>query len=161
MTHRGFAILLAAAAALALPALVLAEGTPTRAEYVTQLEAICKPNAEATEGAVKGVRADVKAERLSVAAGKFAKAKRIFGATVKTMAAVARPPADTAKLAKWFDYLGQEERYLGKIAADLRAGRTIASQRASARFVHNGNLANNVVLAFGFDYCSFKFSRFQ
>ena len=27
-------------------------------------------------------------------------------------------------------------------------------------FFHNGNLANNVVLSFGFEYCSFKFSRY-
>jgi hypothetical protein len=28
-------------------------------------------------------------------------------------------------------------------------------------FVHNGNLANDVVIAFGFNYCRFKFSRFD
>ena len=36
----------------------------------------------------------------------------------------------------------------------------IKAQRLTARFIHNGNLANNVVLAFGFDWCSFKFSRY-
>jgi hypothetical protein len=38
--------------------------------------------------------------------------------------------------------------------------RTIKAQRLTARFIHNGNLANNDTLAFGFDYCSFKFSRY-
>ena len=50
--------------------------------------------------------------------------------------------------------------YLQQITAQLRAGQAIKAQRLTARFIHNGNLANNVVLAFGFDYCSFKFSRY-
>ncbi len=154
-------------ASVALLSLVLiggvaaAEGTPTRAEYVTQLEGICKPGAEATEKAVKGVKGDIKAERLTVAAGKFAAAAKIFAGSVREISPVPRPPADAAKLAKWFGYLGQEERYLTKIAAALRAEHTIQSQRYTARFVHNGNLANNTVLAFGFNYCSFKPSRFS
>ena len=48
----------------------------------------------------------------------------------------------------------------GQITANLRAGRGIAAQRLISRFIHSGNLANRVVLAFGFDYCSFKFSRY-
>jgi hypothetical protein len=147
--------------ALLLGGVAVAEGAPTRTEYVTRLEGICKPGAEATERAVKGVKGDIKAERLTVAAGKFAAAARIFAGTVREISPVPRPPADAAKLAKWFGYLGEEEHYLTKIAAALRAERTIQSQRYTARFVHNGNLANNAVLAFGFDYCSFKPSRFS
>ena len=71
-----------------------------------------------------------------------------------------RPPADSAKLAKWFVYLGRQESYLKSITAELRAGHTIAAQRLTARFIKNGNHANNTVLAFGFNYCSFKFSRY-
>ena len=76
------------------------------------------------------------------------------------IAAVPRPPADAAQLGKWFTYLKAQEAYLKRITAQLRAGRGIQAQRLTARFIHNGNLANNVVLAFGFDYCSFKFSRY-
>jgi hypothetical protein len=154
---------LAAAALLTtflLGGLAAAEGEPTRAEYVTRLEGICKPDAEATQRAVKGVKGDIRAERLAVAAGKFSQAAKIFGGTVREISSVPRPSADAAKLAKWFGYLGEEEHYLAKIAAALRAEHTIRSQRYTARFVHNGNLANNTVLAFGFDYCSFKASRF-
>jgi hypothetical protein len=133
---------------------------PTRAEYVDTLEAVCKPDAEATQRAMKGARADLQHERLAVAVGKFAKAASIFAATVKQLAAVPRPPEDAAKLSKWFAYLGRQQAYLGQITAQLRAGRAIKAQRLTARFIHNGNLANNVVIAFGFDYCSFKFSRY-
>ena len=133
---------------------------PTREEYVGQLEGICKPGTEATQRAMKGARADLAGERFGVAAGKFAKASSIFGSTVKRIAPVPRPPADAAKLTRWFGYLQAQVSYLRRITAQLRAGRGIKAQRLTARFIHNGNLANNVVLAFGFDYCSFKFSRY-
>jgi hypothetical protein len=152
--------LAALAATLLLTATAVAAATPTRDEYVSQLEADCKPDAEATQRAMKGARADVRAERLTAAAGKFAKATSIFGGTVKTIAAVPRPTADAAKLSTWFGYLKAQQSYLGQITAQLRAGRGIQAQRLTARFIHNGNLANNVVLAFGFNYCSFKFSRY-
>lgn len=147
------ALLMAATAATAAEA-------PTRDEYVTRLEGVCKPDAEATQRAMKGARADINAERLAVAAGKFAQATTIFGSTVKKIAPVPQPTADTAKLSKWFTYLDRQEAYLQQITAQLRAGQAIKAQRLTARFIHNGNLANNVVLAFGFDYCGFKFSRY-
>jgi hypothetical protein len=133
---------------------------PTRDEYVERLEAICKPDAEATQRAMKGARSDIQAERLKVAAGKFAKSTSIFGGTVKRISAVPRPDADTTRLGKWFTYLKRQESYLGQITAQLRLDHAIKAQRLTARFIHNGNLANNVVLAFGFDWCSFKFSRY-
>jgi hypothetical protein len=136
-----------------------AEG-PTRDEYVSQLESVCKPDAEATQQAMKGARSDIKAERLGVAAGKFAKATQIFGSTVKKIAPVTRPPADQEKLEKWFTDLRKQESYLGQITTQLRSDHAIKAQRLIARFIHSGNLANNVVLAFGFNYCSFKFSRY-
>lgn len=148
------------AVALLAVATAPAAEAPTRGEYVERLEAICKPDAEATQRAMKGARGDVRAERLAVAAGKFAKATSIFSGTVKRISAVPRPSADTAKLAKWFTYLKRQESYLGQITEQLRRGHAIKAQRLTARFIHNGNLANNVALAFGFDWCSFKFSRY-
>lgn len=133
---------------------------PTREEYVGRLEKICKPDALATQRAMKGARAEVRRERFAAAAGKFAKAATIFGGTIKQIAAVPRPTADATRLAKWFGYLKQQESYLQKITAALRESQGIKAQRMTARFIHNGNLANNVVLAFGFNYCSFKFSRY-
>lgn len=149
----GASLLLGATAAGAAEA-------PTRDEYVTALEAICKPDAEATQKAMAGARSDVRAERLAAAAGKFAKAASIFDSTLKQIAPQPRPTADAAKLGKWFGYLNAQESYLQQITAALRADRAIPAQRLTARFIHNGNLANNTVLAFGFDYCSFKFSRY-
>lgn len=133
---------------------------PTRDEYVNQLETVCKPDAETTQRVMKGIRDDLNAERLGVAATKFAQAAKIFGGTVREMSVVSRPPADATKLGKWFVYLDKQEAYLKQITARLGVGQAIKAQRLTARFIHNGNLANNVVLAFGFDYCGFKFSRY-
>ncbi len=133
---------------------------PPRSVYVNQLEEICRPRSEATEVAMRGARSDLQAERFGVVAGKFAKATSIFGGTVKLIAAVPRPPADAAKLSKWFTELKTQQGYLSQITAQLRAEHPIKAQRLTARFIHSGNLANNTVLAFGFNYCSFKFSRY-
>jgi hypothetical protein len=152
---------LAAALARAVAALPAAAGAaPQRREYVAKLEGICKPGAMATQRAMKGARDDLSSERLAVAARKFGHARRIFGRTVQRIAAVPRPPADAAQLRKWFIYLNRQEVYLKRIVSDLRGGRAVPAQRLTARFIHNGNLANNVVLSFGFEYCSFKFSRY-
>jgi hypothetical protein len=133
----------------------------TRPEYVAQLEQICKPGSDATERAVGGVRADVRAERLAVAGGKFARAQRIFAATVRSISVVPRPAADRATLSRWFAALGQEKLYLGQMVKTLRADDVAGFQRVSARFIHEGNRANNAVVSFGFNYCSFKPTRFQ
>ncbi len=156
----GWALLGALVGTFLLSALAAAETTPTRPEYVNRLERICKPHALATQRTMKGVRAEVQAEQLKLAAKKFTRATQLFDSTVSQISVVPRPLADSAKLAKWFVYLGRQESYLKSITAELRVGHTIAAQRLTARFIKNGNEANNTVLAFGFNYCSFKFSRY-
>jgi hypothetical protein len=158
--RRRFAPIAIGVTLLAGTASASAAEAPTRDEYVTQLESVCKPDAEATRRVMKGARADIRAERLTPAAEKFAAATSIFGGTVREIAVVPRPPADTAKLSKWVGYLKAQESYLRRITAQLQADHAIPAQRLTARFIHNGNLANNTVLAFGFDFCSFKFSRY-
>jgi hypothetical protein len=157
---RPIAILLTFAVVLLTVASAPAAEAPTRDEYVDRLEAVCKPDALATQQTMKGARADIRAERLAVAEKKFAQATSIFGGTFKVIVAVPRPPADTTRLDKWFTYLKRQASYLREITAQLRRDNAIKAQRLTARFIHNGNLANNVVLAFGFNYCSFKFSRY-
>jgi len=155
-------VVIVSAAALLLCALSAAAAAEvlTREEYVPRLETICKPQAEATRAAMDGVRDDVHDGRIPLAAHKFRRAAKIFGGTVSRIAKVSRPPGDTERLREWFVYLKRQADYLKRIAAQLRADRPIKAQRLTARFIHNGNLANNVTLAFGFDFCSFKFSRY-
>jgi hypothetical protein len=133
---------------------------PSRVEYVAQLERICKPDSEATQRAVRGTRADVRSERLRRAAGKVAKAQRIFAGTVRKIAKVPRPTADGPTLKRWFAALDRETAALGRTARTLREDDVARFQRVWADFIHEGNKANNVVVSFGFDYCNFKPSRF-
>ena len=76
-----------------------AEEVLTRDEYVKRLEGMCKPRAEATQTAMKGVRKDVRyPKRLPIAVGKFAKGAEIFGGTIEKIAEVPRPAADVGRL---------------------------------------------------------------
>jgi hypothetical protein len=154
-------LLAAVALLLALSVSSVAAEELTRDEYVARLERICKPGSEATERAVRGVRSDVRQERLRVAGRKFARAKRIFTATVGSISPVPRPAADRDTLKRWFAALGREKFYLGQMVKTLYADDVAGFQRVSADFIHEGNRANNAVVAFGFDYCSFKPTRFQ
>ena len=160
MTPRVFLSIVIATLSLAAPPAASAAAAPTRPEYVERLERICKPGAEATRQAVRGVRADVKAERLGIAASKFARAHRIFAHTVKEISVVQRPAEDARTLARWYARLGREELYLEGIAETLRASNIPGFQRVSAQFCREGNRANNVIGSFGFNYCSFQPSRF-
>ena len=133
---------------------------PARQEYVARLEKICRPGSEATQRAVGGTRADVRAERLRLAATKVAKAKTIFSHTVAAIAVVTRPDADRTTLTRWFTALGRETVALERTADALRREDIPSFQHRWADFIHEGNKANNVVVSFGFNYCDFKPSRF-
>jgi len=140
---------------------VAAAAEVSRPEYVDRLEEICKPRSEATRRAVRGFRGDIRSERFRPAATKLSKAERIFSSTVGAISTVPRPEDDRATLSRWFTALQREALYLERTVAALRAEDIARFQRVSAQFIHEGNKANNVVVSFGFNYCSFKPSRFQ
>jgi len=144
-----------------LAAFSSAAEAPTRAEYVDQLERICKPRTEATRRAVQGVQRDVRSEHLRRAAPKVAKVKRIFAETVGAIAQVPRPEADRVTLSRWFTALRREVEALERTVEALRDDDVARFQRVWADFIHQANKANNVVVAFGFNYCSFKSTRFR
>jgi hypothetical protein len=157
----GAGVIGAAAHAEEIPTGTVTTEGPSRPEYVAELEEICKPGAKETQKAMDGVRNDVHdPARIPIAAQKFHQAASIFGGTINHISTVPRPLGDELRLQKWFGYLKRQEQYLKEIAVELGADHTIKAQRLTARFIHHGNLANNVTLAFGFNYCSFRFSRF-
>ena len=128
-------VAVASLAAIALSASAGAEAAPDRAEYVSRLESICKPGVEATQRAVRGVRSDIKAERLAIAAGKLCSAARIFDGTVGEISAVPRPPPTQPSSPSGSRYLRLQESYLAKAAAALRARahRPVPAQRRALR----------------------------
>lgn len=155
-------ILLSGAAALIVltVASAAAAETITRDDYVAKLESICEPGMKQTQKAMKGARADVRKERNAAAARKFDRGTVTYAATLKKISAVPRPEADLAKLKEWFARLDRQTQYMREMAAKLRADQSIKAQRLLARFIHNGNQANNLTLSFEFDWCAFRYSRF-
>jgi hypothetical protein len=153
------AVLLTAIAVL-VAAVPAAATEVTRASYTEVVEPICKVNTEANEKILKGARAEVKAGKLAPAAQKFAKAAVALKKTYAQLAAVPKPPADTAKLTKWLGYVKTEAAYFAAAAQKLKAGNKTAAEAEVVRLTHTATLANNQALGFEFEYCRFEPSRF-
>jgi len=153
------ALCAAAAALLAVPASFGAE--LTRDEYVARVEPICKRQIEANSQILEGAKAEVKAGELKKAARRFYRAAAALGKAVNQIDGVPKPKADATKLTKWIGYLRREKTLLDEIGKALAAGKKGKAQGLSVRLRRNSNLANNTVLAFGFDYCRIDPSRFS
>jgi hypothetical protein len=151
--------------ALLLLTALLAQGAfaaeVTRDEYVKSAEPICKANTEANQRIFKGAKDEVKEAHYKAASSHFFRAKAALAKTVRQLGALPQPSADEAKLAKWIGYLGVERDLLGRIGTALKHEDKPGAQQLSVRLNRNSNLANNTVLAFGFDYCRIDPSRFQ
>lgn len=156
-----FAAAVALFALLAVTALAATSPEQTRETYVAKVEPICKQNTKANEQILDGVRQKIKQGKLKIAAGQFAKASSAFGRAVNQIRAVPQPPADAAKLTKWLRSLDEETKLLGEIGKALKNGQKSRAQALSVRLTHNGNVANNQVLGFEFDYCLIDSSRFS
>ncbi len=155
------AVALFATALLAAGALAVTSPDQTRETYVTSVEPICKANTKSNEKTLSGVRQKIKSGQLSAAAGQFTKAASAFAGAVKQIKAVPQPTADAAKLGKWIVALEGETKLLGEIGKALKAGNKNKAQTLSVQLTHNGNVANNAVLGFDFDYCLIDSSRFS
>ena len=162
--QRSGAALMAAAslAAIGLSASAGAAVAPDRAEYVSRLESICKPGVEATQRAVRGVRSDIRGRTPRRRGGKArqgrADLRRDRGQDLGRSA-----PAARRDPARQVVRLPPAPGVLSGPGPPRLCARSASSryQHNAVRFVHNGNLANDVVIAFGFNYCRFKFSRFN
>jgi hypothetical protein len=140
-----------------------AEEVPSRAEYVEQVEPICKANTEANMRILKNVKTKARsheAAKMRAAGTQFIHASSVFGLTVGKIAAVPRPPADDARLLKWFKYLRIVTTNLDKLGKALKAGEEIKAAHEQIRVERSSNAANNVSFVFEFRYCRLTASRF-
>lgn len=147
-------------AALALTPAAAGGAEIDRDEYVERAEPICKTNTEANRRIFKGAKEEVRAGELKKASAHFSRAATAFEKTIEQLSALPRPTADEAKLQKWIGYLEAEQRYIARIGKALAQDDKDKAQMLSVRLNRNSNLANNTVLAFGFDYCRIDSSRF-
>lgn len=152
-----------AAMALAPVATASAEEVPTRAQYVEQVDPICQANTEANKRILKNAKtkARSKSEKTVREAGsQFIQASTAFGATETKIAAVPRPPADDARLLKWFDQLDIVRTDLRKLGKALQANEKILASHEGVRVERAANAANNVSFVFQFQYCHLRPSSF-
>jgi hypothetical protein len=155
------ALLIAAVALLATAAARAEESaTPSRSEYVSQVEPICRANTEANKTILRNVRQKVRNGMLKQAGRQFIHASAAFGSAVDRITAVPRPPADEERLLKWFKFLRIVQGDLRKVGTALKAGDKILATHETIRVERSANAANNVSYVFEFNYCHLTQSRF-
>jgi hypothetical protein len=154
------ALAVAVAVLVLVPVAIAAEGELTRDEYVARVEPICKSNAQANSRILKGVKDQVKHDKLVPAGKRFIQAASVLGTTVGKIAAVPQPSEDTAKLTKWIGYLQHERTFLQKIGKALKSKDKYHAQKLAVELNKNNNKANNTVISFDFHECRIDSSRF-
>jgi hypothetical protein len=127
-----------------------------RAEYVAAAEPICKK-------AVKenlGIFRDIKAAAPQKASKRIARAASGFHNRLLELEAVPQPTTDEPRLKKWLTALATETELLAALSRSLKAEKKAQAQRNAERLHKNANYANNLVLGFGFAYCTLDPGRF-
>jgi hypothetical protein len=152
-----------AAMALLPAATASAAEESTRAQYVEQVDPICQANTEANKRILKNVKTKARSKSpktVRQAGSQFIQASTAFGATEKKIAAVPRPPADDARLLKWFKHLAIVRTDLHKLGKALQKGEKILAAHEQVRVERAANAANNVSFVFEFKYCHLSASNF-
>jgi hypothetical protein len=155
-------------AATALLIAIAAAGTtgsaygegPTRAEYVTTVEAICERNTLDNDRILRNVRERIRQGKLGAAGSQFIRASEALGASTREIAAVPRPAVDDARLRKWFGFLDIIRKHLRNLGKALEERDRIKAAHERIRVERSGNAANNVGFVFEFRHCRFTPSRF-
>ncbi len=153
------AAVLVSAAVLASSA-IAAESEVTRTSYSEAAEPICKLDTQANERILAGVKAEVRAGRLGPPAAKFARAAKALHKALGQLEALPRPPADQARLARWFQTVGTEAGYFEAVSRKLAAGQKAEAERYVNKLTTTASKANDQVLPFEFTYCRLEPSRF-
>jgi hypothetical protein len=131
-----------------------------RQTYKTQVEPICKQNREANERVLKGVKQNIKNEKLTLAGSQFAKGAAALKKARTQLAAVPKPASDSARLTKWLGLVKTEVELFENVSKKLRAGDKRGAQRMALQLTTTVNKANNTVLAYEFKYCRVQSSQF-
>jgi hypothetical protein len=159
---RGTLLTLAAVLAATFVVAPFAQGEEpqTREGYVARVEPLCKVNTEASQRVLSGVGHLLKQRKLKPAGRDFVHASRIFARGIGQIAKVPRPPADEARLLKWFRYLRIVKGRMFKLGQYLKAEERLRATHEKIALEHSSNAANNVGFVFRFHYCKLSRERF-
>lgn len=136
-----------------LPLAVAPADSAERTTYKAAVEPICKANKEASQRILTGVEKMVRHDQLKQAGRRFTRAAAALEKAEKQLAAVPRPPEDTAKLGKWLAGITSEVSLMRRIAAKFKAGDKSKGSSLVVKLKNNANKTNNLVIVFQFDYC--------
>jgi hypothetical protein len=128
----------------------------TRDEYVTRAEAICKVGTTKVTPMLSDGLAEFKKNEVTGAGPKFVRAAAFYDSSRARLQAIPKPLSDADDLTAWLNRLQVQNLFLRKAGKALAEARRVQAQGFLSRFVHNGNLANDLVLGFGFKYCLFN-----
>ena len=159
MSGKKVVVSLAAVIALvgAVPSMA-AEATPET--YKAEVEPICKVNTEANGKILKGVRANVNAGKLDIAAKQFRAAAKALKRARAELLQVPKPAADATRLTKWLGYVKTEVQLFESLATKLAKDEETSAQKMVARLINTAKQANNQVLDYEFRYCRLQPSKF-
>lgn len=147
------ASMLIAVAAIASPA-VGAE--LTRGEYVDRAEAICTFGAGKAKPLLRKGFKEFKANEVKSAGPKFVRAAAYYTAARLRLLKVPVPADDREEdLEAWLKQLKVQNFFLERTGQALTEAHRVEAQGYLSRFIHNGNVANDLVLGFGFKSCLF------
>jgi len=146
-------------ATLAVAAVARGYEEPTREHYIATVEPICKSDREASEQILAGTREAIRDGKLKVAGRQLIRASRHFGEAIRKLIAVPRPPADEAKLQKWFGFLRILRDRIRQTGVYYKEGEELRATHESIAAERTGNAANNVSFSLKFKYCRLGRSR--
>lgn len=133
----------------------------TRATYKAAVEPICKRDTLRSRRILKGAEQRVKHQKLVPAGHQFLHVSRTFGQAIRQIVKVSPPPADAARLHKWFKFLRIIKVRFHKLGAYLVHKQRRKATHESIQAEHSGNAANNVSFPFGFHYCRLTREHFH
>jgi hypothetical protein len=132
----------------------------TRSSFKEAVEPICRTDTQANERIFAGVKQEVRRGKLKPAATKFTKAAKALKSAIAQIQKVPAPAADAVRLSKWLGKVSNEAGYFEAVATKLKAGDKAGAEHLVNKLSTEANAANNVVLAFEFQYCRLEPARF-
>jgi hypothetical protein len=154
------AVAVLAALQLVAPASLARPAEPTRAEYVEEVEPICKSETLAHQTILHGVEELISHGKLKQAAPHLLRAGTALRKAVKKVAAVPRPPADVARLTRWLEFAKSGSKLLRKMGVTLQRGNRSKAQKLAKELLAETKRANATTVGFNFDYCRVNPARF-
>jgi hypothetical protein len=139
--------------ALSAVAVATAIAAPTRAEYVAQLNGICKQTQKPLKRNQSAEQRAINQERWSKAARIEARIDRGFARLLQRLAPIPRPAGDEALIGKWLDAQTFQLRADRKFGRALATGNVHRILSALHRAVKADTASEQIIAGYGLDAC--------